>query len=58
MTELNQKLAKHYQKTLNMECVHGGKYLHKNLGVKEGGGHLLKGGIFLGVHGIYMMCGL
>ena len=50
--ELNQKLAKHYQKTLNTECVHRGKYLHKNLGVKEGGGCLLKGGIFSGTYSI------
>ena len=28
------------------------KYLCKNLGVKEGGGHLLEGGVFSGTYGI------
>ena len=28
------------------------KYLCKNLGVIEGGGYLLKGGVFLGTYGI------
>ena len=31
--------------------VKGKKYLCKNLGVKEGGGHLLEGGVFLGTYG-------
>ena len=30
----------------------GEKYLCKNLGVKEGGGRLLEGGIFSGAYGI------
>ena len=51
MTELNQKLTKHSQKTLDTGCLHGGKYLCKNLGVKEGGGRLLEGGIFSGAYG-------
>ena len=33
----------------------GGKYLCKNFGVKEGGGHLLEGGVFLGAYGISML---
>ena len=27
------------------------KYLTKNLGVREGGGHLLEGGVFSGTYG-------
>ena len=52
--ELNQKLTKHSQKTLDMGRLHGGKYLCTNLGVKEGGGHLLEGGVFLGTYGMWM----
>ena len=50
--ELNQKLTKHSQKTLDTGRLHGEKYLCKNLGVKEGGGCLLEGGVFLGAYGI------
>ena len=52
--DLNQKLTKHSQKTLDMGRLHGGggggggKYLCKNLGVEEGGGHLLEGGPIFG----------
>ena len=46
MTELNQKLTKHSQKTLDTGVYTGEKYLCKNLEVKEGGGRLLEGGIF------------
>ena len=52
MMELTQKLTKHSQKILNTGRLHGGKYLYKNLGVKEGGGRLLKGGVFSGAYGI------
>ena len=51
MTKLNQKLTKHSQKTLDTGRLHGGKYLCKNLGVKEGGGHLLEGGVFSEAYG-------
>ena len=51
MTEL-QKLTKHSQKTLGVYT--GEKYLRKNSGVKEGGGRLLEGGIFLGAYGSEM----
>ena len=43
---------------LPLECIEslqftrGEKYLCRNLGVKEGGGCLLKGGIFSGTYGI------
>ena len=62
-TELNQKLTKHSLKTLDTGHLHwekylcknsgvkGKKYLCKNLGDREGGGRLLKGGIFLGTYG-------
>ena len=33
----------------------GGKYLGKKLGVKEGGGRLLEGGVFLGAYGRYVI---
>ena len=36
------------QKTLDTGRLHGGKYLSKNSGVKEGGGCLLEGSIFSG----------
>ena len=51
-TELNRKLTKHSQNTLNMGVYTGEKYLCKNLGVKERGGHLLKGGVFSGTYHI------
>ena len=54
MTELNQKLTKHSQKMLDTGCLHGGKNLCKNLGVKEGGGCLLEGGVFSGAYGTKM----
>ena len=45
-TELNQK-------PIRLQGVYmGGKYLCKNLGVKEGGGRLLEGGVFLEVYSI------
>ena len=37
---------------LNKGRLHEGKYLCKNLGVKEGGRHLLKGGVFMGTYSI------
>ena len=45
--ELNQKLTKHSQKTLDTAHL-GEKYLCNNL---EGGGRLLKGGVFSGTYG-------
>ena len=45
--DLNQKLTKHSQKTLDTGRLHGGgggEYLCKNLGVEAGGGRLLEGG--------------
>ena len=53
-TELNQKLTKHSQKTLDTGRLHEGKYLCKNLGVKEGGGRSLEGGVFWGAYGTYL----
>ena len=35
MTELTQKLTKHFQKTLDTRRLHEGKYLCKNLGVNQ-----------------------
>ena len=34
--------------------LHRENYLCKNLGVKEGGGRLVEGGVFLGAYGIYI----
>ena len=40
-----------------MGCLHEEKYLCKKLGVKEGGGHLLQGGVFWGAYGItHVVC--
>ena len=49
--ELNQKFTKHSLKTLDTRRLHGEKHLCKTLGVKEGGGRLLEGGIFSGSYG-------
>ena len=46
--DLNQKLTKHSQKTLDMGRLHGGKYLGKNLGIEKGGGCLLEGSAIFG----------
>ena len=46
--DLNQKLTKHSQKTLDMRHLHRENYLCKNLGVEEGGGRLLEGGPIFG----------
>ena len=54
-TELNQKLTKHSQKTFDTGRLHGGKYLCKNLRVKEGEGGLLEGGVFSGTYGTIIM---
>ena len=44
-------LSKHSQ-MLDTGCLHGvKKYLCKKLGVKEGGGCLLEGGVFSGAYG-------
>ena len=44
-------LSKHSQ-MLDTGCLHGGKkYICKKLEVKEGGGCLLEGGVFLGAYG-------
>ena len=46
MMELNQKLTKHSQKTLDTGHLHREKYLCKNLEVKEGEGVCSKGAYF------------
>ena len=51
-TELNQNPTKYSRKTLDMGCLHGEKYQCKNLGIKEGGGCLLEGGVFSGAYSV------
>ena len=53
--ELNPKLTKSMPRSrrrLLQRVYTRKKYLCKKLGVKEGGGHLLEGGVFLGAYGI------
>ena len=50
--ELNQKLTKAFPEDARYGTfTRGEKHLRKNLGVKEGGGRLLKGGVFSGTYG-------
>ena len=56
MTELNQKLAKSMPRRCSIRAVYTReKHLCLNLGVKEEGGHLLEGVIFLRNYGTYMI---
>ena len=49
-TELNQILTKNPENAQYRGAYIGEKYLCKNLGVKEGGGCLLEGGVFSGTY--------
>ena len=52
MTELSQKLTKSMPRRRSIRGVYTReKYQCKNLGVKEGGGRLIEGGVFLGTYG-------
>ena len=56
--ELNLKLTKSLPRRHSLWGVYmRKKYLCKKLGVKEGGGHLLQGGVFWGAYGItHVVC--
>ena len=55
-TELKQRLTKSMpgRSSIGGVFIRGKKYLCKKLGGKEGGGHLLKGGVFLRSYGIWL----
>ena len=56
MTELNQKLAKSMPRRCSIRAIYTReKHLCTNLGVKEEGGHLLKGVVFLRNYSTYMI---
>ena len=55
--ELNLKLTKACPEDTRYGVFTRGKYLCKKLRVKEGGGHLLQGGVFWGAYGItHVVC--